>query len=155
MDGVTLRAFHTPHDTEESVGWRVSGAGETFALATDMGHVTEEIRDGLLGARVALIEANHDVDMLKNGPYPFPLKKRILSDHGHLSNDDCAALAALLAEHGTKCIVLGHLSRENNTPRRAFDTVNAALSGQNAQLYVAPAAERLTLELEKDTICLP
>lgn len=154
---VTLRAFRTPHDTEESVGWRISGKGETFALATDMGCVTEEIRDGLLGADAVVIEANHDVDMLKTGPYPFHLKKRILSDHGHLSNDDCAALAALLAQHGTKYIVLGHLSRENNTPARAFGTVRAALEGStaSARLYVAPAAERLTLELEKDTICLP
>ena len=155
LDGVTVRAFHTPHDTDESVGWRLSAADGTFALATDMGRVTEEIEDGLRGADAVVIEANHDIDMLRAGPYPFHLKKRILSDRGHLSNEGCAALAAYLAENGTEYIVLGHLSRENNTPERAFRAVSAALEGTNAQLYVAPASERLTLELEKDTICLP
>ena len=155
IGGVTVLPFRTPHDTEESVGWRLSCPEETFALATDMGAVTEEIAAGLLGADAVLIEANHDVDMLRTGPYPFPLKRRILSDHGHLSNDGCAALAAMLADHGTKYVILGHLSRENNTPRRAFDTVRAALDGKNTQLYVAPATERLTLEIKTDKICLP
>ena len=90
LDGVAVRAFHTPHDTDESVGWRLAG-DRVFALATDMGHVTDEIRAGLTGADVALIEANHDVEMLRAGPYPYHLKKRILSGRGHLSNDDCAA----------------------------------------------------------------
>lgn len=156
LDGVTVRAFRTPHDTEESVGWRLTdGTGETFALATDMGCVTGEIEVGLAGADAVLIEANHDLGMLRDGPYPFPLKRRILSDHGHLSNENCAALAARLASGGTRYIILGHLSRENNTPRLAFGTVRAALDGKNAQLYVAPAAERLTLEIKTDTICLP
>ena len=150
LGGVGIRAFHTPHDTPESVGWRLTGeSGETFALATDMGCVTEEIREGLSGADAVMIEANHDADMLRTGPYPYPLKKRILSDHGHLSNESCASLAALLAEQGTRCIILGHLSRENNTPQKAFRAVASALEGTGARLYVAPAAEKLTVELEE------
>ena len=154
LNGLRLRCFHTPHDTDESVGWRIEGGGERFALATDMGCVTEEVRAGLLGAETVLIEANHDVDLLRFGPYPAALKRRILSDHGHLSNENCGILAAELADHGTNQIVLGHLSRENNTPEKAFAAVKAALGERDTALYVAPAAERLTLEYEKEQPCL-
>ena len=150
IDGVTVLAFHTPHDTDESVGWRLSAGGLDFALATDMGCVTPEVRDGLLGADAVVIEANHDIERLRSGPYPVSLKRRILSDHGHLSNDDCALLAALLAQNGARTIILGHLSRENNLPELAFQTVAAALQGTETALYVAPADRSLTVELEAE-----
>ena len=157
LGALTLRAFHTPHDTPESVGWRVEGSG-CFALATDMGCVTEELRDGLVGADLALIEANHDETMLRAGRYPPYLKKRILSEHGHLSNDCCGELAAWLAQRGTGQIILGHLSRENNTREKAYQTVKAALGDRPVALYVAPEAERLTIETvfcaEKEQTCL-
>lgn len=143
---VSVRAFHTPHDTDESVGYRVEG-DKIFALATDMGCVTEEAESALTGADAVLIEANHDLEMLRTGAYPVYLKKRILSSRGHLSNSDCAALAARLAESGTKNIILGHLSRENNTPALAFSTVRAALEGRETGLYVAPAGEIFSLEI--------
>ena len=150
---LTLTAFHTPHDTDESVGWRICGS-TCFAFATDMGYVTEEIRSGLAGADTVLIEANHDEEMLRYGPYPAMLKRRILSDHGHLSNTCCGELAAYLADRGTKQIILGHLSRENNTPAKAFQTVRHALGDRETALFVAPAAERLTLELNEEKPCL-
>ena len=150
---LTLTAFRTPHDTDESVGWRVSGSS-CFAIATDMGCVTDEIRSGLSGADTVLIEANHDEEMLRYGPYPAVLKRRILSDHGHLSNSCCGELAVYLSEHGTKQIILGHLSRENNTPAKAFQTVRSALGARDTALFVAPAAERLTLELDEEKPCL-
>ena len=143
---LAVRSFRTSHDSADSVGWRVSGS-TVFALATDTGCVTPEVEEGLSGAATVLIEANHDVDMLLSGPYPFYLKRRILSERGHLSNADCAALAARLARSGTRQILLGHLSRENNRPARAFETVSAALEGSGAALCVAPAAERFTLEV--------
>lgn len=146
LDGMEVRAFPTPHDTEESVGYRVRG-DRVFALATDMGCVTAEVEEGLLGADAVLIEANHDPELLREGPYPYYLKRRILSNRGHLSNGDCAALAARLAASGTGSIILGHLSRENNTPALAFRTVSAALEGSGAALYVAPAGEPFTLEI--------
>ena len=107
LGSLRVRAFHTPHDTDESVGYRFSGTS-SFAIATDMGHVTDEVLDGLRGAETVLIESNHDIDMLSYGPYPVYLKRRILSDRGHLSNKDCAVLARRLAENGTTCIILGH-----------------------------------------------
>ncbi|MGN1002400.1 MAG: MBL fold metallo-hydrolase [Oscillospiraceae bacterium] len=150
---ITVRAFHTPHDTEESVGYRVEG-DKVFALATDMGCVTEEAEAALTGADAVLIEANHDPEMLRTGPYPYYLKKRILSPRGHLSNADCAALAARLADSGTKAILLGHLSRENNTPALAFSAVRAALADRETGLYVAPANESFSLEIgEGDYAC--
>lgn len=149
---VCITPFATPHDTAESVGWRVEGDG-VFGLATDMGCVTDEIRAGLTGADTVLIEANHDVEMLRFGPYPAVLKRRILSDHGHLSNDCCGELAAYLADHGTKCVVLGHLSRENNTPDRAYRAVADALAGRDTQLYTAPADGRFTVEFGRAEAC--
>ena len=140
-----VMAFHTPHDTDESVGYRVEGSA-VFALATDMGQVTEEIRGGLLGADAVLIESNHDLQMLRDGPYPFPLKRRILSERGHLSNADCAVLARQLAGTGTGTIVLGHLSRENNRPALAMQTVTAALVDCDVDLFCAPPEGPLDLE---------
>ena len=148
-----VTAFHTPHDTDESVGYRVEGSA-VFALATDMGYVTEEIQNGLRGADAVLVEANHDLQMLRDGPYPFPLKRRILSDHGHLSNDSCALLARELAAAGTGQIILGHLSRENNRPELAMQTVSAALEGLDTELFCAPPLGPLTLEVGSRRVCL-
>lgn len=144
----SIVCFPTPHDTPQSVGWRIETPEGVFALATDTGHVTSTMLRYLGGADIAVIEANHDERMLREGPYPFPLKRRVLSDSGHLSNTDCAALARRLAEQGTHQIVLAHLSRENNRPEIARDTVLAALAGTQTELYVAPARERMDIEVQ-------
>lgn len=145
---LSVRAFHTPHDTDESVGYRIEGAGGSFALATDMGCVTDEVLDGLLGADAVLIESNHDLELLQNGPYPFALKRRILSERGHLSNTACAALAARLARTGTRAVILGHLSRENNRPALALAESARALEGTGAALCCAPELGFLQLDTE-------
>ena len=152
IGALSILPFRTPHDTEESVGYRVTGSG-VFALATDMGCVTEEVLAGLLGADAVLIEANHDLAMLVNGPYPYPLKRRILSEHGHLSNLDCARLARQLALSGTRQIVLGHLSRENNRPELALQTVSAALEGLDTELCCAPVLGPLELTVRGGSAC--
>ena len=138
LGGFLVRAFHT-HDTDESVGYRVEGGG-CFAIATDMGHVTDEVLEALTGADTVLIEANHDVELLSDGSYPIYLKRRILSNRGHLSNESCAKLALYLCRHGTRQIVLGHLSRENNRPELALNAVRTALreAGENLRLAAAP-----------------
>ncbi len=152
VGSVSVRAFHTPHDTDESVGYRVEGSG-VFALATDMGHVTDEVLNGLTGADTVLVESNHDLDMLYNGPYPVYLKRRILSDHGHLSNADCAALVRSLAESGTGTVVLGHLSRENNRPELALAETERALAGRGLRLCCAPVWGCLSLEVKEAAPC--
>lgn len=146
ISGMKVRAFHTPHDTDESVGYRVE-CGSVFAIATDMGCVTDEVRKNLLGANAALIEANHDEEMLRYGRYPVFLKRRILSEHGHLSNANCADLARELAENGTGTIILGHLSRENNTPAAAMKAVGEAVDGTGVSLLCAPASGFLEVEV--------
>ena len=152
LEGLKVTAFHTPHDTDESVGYRIEGRG-SFAIATDMGHVTEEVRSGLCGAETVLIESNHDVEMLSFGAYPVYLKRRILSDNGHLSNPDCAELAAYLADNGTSKIILGHLSRENNRPGIAMAESGRALLGKGAELFCAPVFGFLQVEVEERKIC--
>ena len=146
MEDVAVTAFRTPHDSKYSVGYRFDG-DSVFAFATDTGSVTDDMLSGLSGADTVVIEANHDVDMLKNGPYPYFLKRRILSSHGHLSNEDCRNLALKLAKSGTRHIILGHLSRENNTPDKAYNVVGSALCGLDVKLSVAPADSMLEVHM--------
>ena len=156
LGDLRFTAFPTPHDTPQSVGYRLEDGTHTFCLCTDLGHVTDVVLDYLTDADAVVIEANHDEEMLKLGPYPVPLKRRILSDNGHLSNHACARLAVTLAEHGTEQFVLGHISKENNTPRLAYDTVAEALnrSGHgDTYLAAAPAEGCLTIPVGRRTPC--
>ena len=152
IGGVSVTAFHTPHDTDESVGYRVQSGG-VFALATDMGHVTEEVLNALSGADAVLIESNHDEEMLRYGPYPVYLKRRILSDSGHLSNACCADLARKLALGGTRQIILGHLSRENNSPAIAMSAARESTAGLPVELYCAPVYGCLSLKVGEGCLC--
>lgn len=122
-----IRSFEVPHDSAQNLGYIIDDGEDIFGTATDMGHITEALANELIKCRCALIEANHDKNMLIDGPYPQFLKQRILSPNGHLSNKNCARLACYLADNGVKCITLGHLSRENNTPKVALDTVKSLL----------------------------
>ena len=130
VGNLTVTAFPLPHDSACHVGYVVRDeSGDAICIATDMGHVSEALLSALAGCRGALIEANHDIDMLKTGPYPAYLKSRILSPVGHLSNGDCAKVADYACHLGIRYLALGHLSEENNTPRLAYDTVCAAITG--------------------------
>lgn len=138
----SIKSFPTPHDSAASVGYIVEyeqdGKIEKLGLATDIGHITKEISQALIGIESVIIEANHDVNMLLSGPYPYHLKLRILSDQGHLSNENCAEFSKFLATHGTKNFVLAHLSKENNFAPIAESTVRNALSDfENINLAVA------------------
>ena len=141
---LSAKSFPTPHDTPESVGYRITDGEKLLFFATDTGCLTDVLLTFSRGADAAVIEANHDIDLLKNGTYPPPLKRRILSDRGHMSNRVCGEFAKTLAEGGTKRIVLAHLSRENNTPELAYETVFSALNkagvtpGDAVALSVAP-----------------
>lgn len=120
--------FRTMHDAVESCGYVVHTADERrIAVATDMGCITEQVHNALAGCDAVVLESNHDVGILENGPYPYPLKRRILSDMGHLSNDCCAQEIVRLARTGTTRFILGHLSRENNIPILARQTSLSAL----------------------------
>lgn len=144
---VTVKSFKVPHDSMQNLGYIVDDGEDTFGTATDMGHVTEELAIELIKCRCVLIEANHDKQMLKNGPYPQFLKERILSPYGHLSNENCARLTCFLADNGVKCVTLGHLSKENNLPKLAYDEVSNLLcnNGLCVDLKVASPEEAVLL----------
>ncbi len=142
IKGLHIKAFKTPHDSLASVGYRITFKGDdgeeiSIGYATDIGYVTEEIRQGLTGCHAVIIESNHDIDMLRAGPYPIDLKERIRSKYGHISNAECAELARHLYIHGTRNIMLAHLSEENNTPKAAFDQTFSALADDTVNLKVA------------------
>ncbi len=126
-----ISSFTTSHDTSASCGYRVTlPDGQAVAVCTDLGFVSEAVRQGLTGCSAVVLESNHDVDMLKTGPYPYHLKERILSRRGHLSNDACAAELPKLIRGGTTRLVLSHLSKENNLPALARRTALLALKEQ-------------------------
>ncbi len=126
--------FKTSHDAKGSGGYVITlPDGRRTAVCTDLGVVTDSVRQQLCGCETVLIESNHDVEMLRRGPYPASLKLRILSDEGHLSNNACATELPILLKNGTTRIILGHLSAENNTPLLAVSAAKAALADIGAK----------------------
>ncbi len=144
IGSLSVTSFSTPHDAPGSVGYTVFDGARKCSIVTDLGFVTEEVRQGVYGSQLALVEANHDPDWLRSGPYPPYLKQRILGDGGHLSNEDSGALCCELAEHGVEKLVLGHLSQENNTPERARSVVCGMLFRQGFQQVSVTVAPRKT-----------
>ena len=137
-----ITPFGVPHDSSDNVGYMVEAEGTAFCVITDAGYVTDEMKEYISKADYLVIEANHDVEMVKNGPYPAFLKERILSHTGHLSNVECGeALVENMSEH-LKHVWLCHLSEENNHPELARKTVEAILrshgivAGADLQLEV-------------------
>lgn len=129
--GFYVRAFHTPHDAMESVFYKINTPdGKTACVCTDLGYVPDEIDAELLGSDLVLLESNYDENMLKTGPYPYSLKVRIASELGHLSNTDSAREVRRLIQNGTTRIILGHLSRHNNTPSVAERTLLKTLGSE-------------------------
>lgn len=121
---LTIRPFAVSHDAAEPVGYRIMHNGKSCAVATDMGCYDDYIVSNLKDLDVLLLEANHDVRMLEAGRYPYYLKRRILGEKGHLSNETCGQLLGRLLHDSIREIFLGHLSRENNYEALAFETVS-------------------------------
>ncbi len=119
--------FAVPHDSSGNVGYRVEAEGVVFCLMTDVGHVTDEMQQYIGEANYLVLEANYDVEMLKNGSYPQHLKHRIDGPTGHLSNRDCAEALANYATAELKHVWLCHLSEENNHPVLALKTIEQIL----------------------------
>ena len=141
-------SFPTPHDAAGSVGYSLTGDGCRAVLCTDLGYITPEVRQAVEGCDLLVCEANHDEDWVRsNTRYPYDLKRRILGDYGHLSNEAGAELAAWGVETGTRTVVLAHLSHENNTPARAREAAVRRLAamgceaGRDVRLEVAPRSE--------------
>ncbi len=144
--GLNIKPFRTSHDCADGRGYVITGCdGVTkAAIATDTGFVSPELLSTITGCKLVYIESNHDVAMLRSGPYPYTLQKRILSNIGHLSNDACADALCALVNKGTTHFVLAHLSRENNTPHLAYDTSVTKLRDMGAlenRDYILKVAE--------------
>lgn len=140
---INIMPFSTPHDANQPIGLRFECRGARFCIATDLGCIKKGWMNHVLGADAVLLESNYDPDMLKAGSYPYDLKRRILSNRGHLCNEDAGSAAIELVNHGARHIVLGHLSKENNFPELARrcteDSLLSAgiIPGEDVRLDVA------------------
>lgn len=127
LGDLTVKPFKIDHDAANPVAYRVQKGEKSVAVATDMGHYDPYIIEHLQGLDALLLESNHDVRMLETGPYPYYLKRRILGDHGHLSNENAGRLLSYILHDKLKKILLGHLSKENNYEELAYETVKTEI----------------------------
>lgn len=142
---INITPFKTPHDAAEPVGFAFTYRGCKLTYMTDIGCMREELYEHAANSNLLFIEANHDIPMLKNGPYPYALKKRILSDKGHLSNDNCGRALVRLYGLGVRSAILGHLSKENNTEELAYSTVRGLLEAEGITDMQLTVAKRSTV----------
>lgn len=145
---LTIKPFTISHDAKEPTGFRITGDGKSVAVATDLGFYDDYTIHNLKDLCAVVLEANHDVHMLEVGPYPYPLKQRVLGNCGHLSNEASGRLLCQILHDGLKHIVLGHLSKDNNFPELAYETVklevtmgNVPYNGDELSLMVAKRDE--------------
>ncbi|MCI5481502.1 MAG: MBL fold metallo-hydrolase [Lachnospiraceae bacterium] len=125
---LTVKPMHISHDAADPVAYRVEGEGKSAGIVTDLGKYDDYIVDKIQGLDVLLLEANHDIHMLEVGSYPYPLKRRILGDRGHLSNELSGKLLCRVLHDRMKAVFLGHLSKENNYEELAYETVRLEIN---------------------------
>jgi phosphoribosyl 1,2-cyclic phosphodiesterase len=125
---LVVEPFEVPHDASMTLGFRIRAEGIAIGYCTDLGHVTPVVRDRLASCNVLILESNHDLDMLRDGDYPWHLKQRIGSRHGHLSNEASAELLADIVDGEAMVIALAHLSESNNEPALALAIAQHVLS---------------------------
>ena len=140
IGNLAVHPFSISHDAEDPAGFTIRSNGCKVGVATDLGVVTGVVKTHLSACDALILEANHDPQMLIDGPYPWPLKQRIRSRTGHLSNDDTAQLLETLMHERLAHVVLAHLSEENNTPEMAKQTVHRILNLSATRLHVATQA---------------
>ena len=118
-----IHPFSIPHDAADPCGFSIYAEDKKITVSTDIGHITDGVLHQMENSDILLLEANYDEETLKCGPYPYQLKKRIMSDDGHLSNESASKEISYLSKNNVSNIVLGHLSKENNFPELAYQTV--------------------------------
>lgn len=124
---MSICSYRIPHDAADPMGYSIHCGKNKVSIATDLGYFSEEVEEGIKNSNVILLESNHDEQMLKFGPYPYTLKRRILSDVGHLSNHNCGKAIVNMMKYNCKKVILGHLSKTNNYPELAYETVVSVL----------------------------
>lgn len=125
---LTVNPMRISHDAAQPVGYRISYGSRRVAVCTDLGVYNDYTVECLKGMDALLLEANHDVNMLQVGPYPYYLKQRILGERGHLSNENSGRLLCRILHDGLKTVLLGHLSKENNLPELAYESVRMEIN---------------------------
>ncbi|MBS1767321.1 MAG: MBL fold metallo-hydrolase [Acidobacteria bacterium] len=148
-EGWRVLPFSLPHDAVDPVAFRVEMDGFAAAVVTDLGHGTALVADHCANLDLLALEANHDLDMLRTGPYPDSLKARILSRVGHLSNGAMAELLAKVMSPRLRALVLAHLSEQNNHPDLARLAALEALSRAATALHLATQDDPLAVPLER------
>lgn len=143
---IDVASFTVPHDAADPVGFSFHSRGIRIAVATDLGYLPESIRFHLAGADVLLLEANHDLEMLKVGPYPWPVKQRVMGRMGHLSNEVACRFIRDHLDSTTSTIILGHLSEHNNHPAIVENCAEKALGGRSLFTRVIVADPRRPLD---------
>ena len=128
IDDLVIKPFRISHDAAEPVAYRMECGTKSAAVATDLGFYNQTVVDKLQKLDVLLLESNHDIHMLQVGSYPYQLKRRILGDRGHLSNESAGKLLCHLLHDDLKAVFLGHLSKENNYDELAFETVKLEIA---------------------------
>jgi len=131
IDDMHIEPFSIPHDAADPVGFAFHCGPFKAGLATDLGYPTKLVGERLKGSNLLIIESNHDPEMLKSGPYPWPLKQRVAGKEGHLSNEDAGKLLAFLLHDGLSHVVLAHLSQINNLPELAMGKAKDALEARS------------------------
>ena len=131
---VKVEPFSIFHDAADPVGFRFYNEGTKCSVVTDLGFVTETVKEAIALSDVLVLESNHDIDMLEKGPYPWHLKRRIMSNRGHLSNYDAGWTLARLEKKPSMQVFLVHMSQKNNDPQLAMDTVGTILTEQGYSL---------------------
>ena len=123
--------FSTPHDAANPCGFNIYNGNKKISIATDLGHIDEQLLNNLKHSNFLLLEANYDPEVLKVSKYPYPLKQRIAGPNGHLSNSTAGKTISALIKKDLKEVMLGHLSKENNFPELAYQTVTEELIHNN------------------------
>lgn len=141
LDDININLFEVSHDVKCS-GISIIENNKELIYITDTGYINNKILKNIVNKDMYIIESNHDIEMLRNGTYPFYLKQRILGDSGHLSNDTTAKYLKKIIGPKTKTIVLAHLSEENNTPSKALECSSKVIN-KDINLYAATAEEAL------------
>jgi phosphoribosyl 1,2-cyclic phosphodiesterase len=142
VERLEITPFAVPHDAADAVGFVLEAEGLRVGYATDLGHSPQAVRDGLRECDLLVIESNHDVGLLRAGPYPQSVKDRVLSRHGHLDNEAAADLLCDVSEGRTQTIVLAHLSETNNRPELALGAIARRFAAHGRRLPELRAADQ-------------
>ncbi|MGI6584985.1 MAG: MBL fold metallo-hydrolase [Lutisporaceae bacterium] len=127
IEGIGVKSYSIPHDAADPVGFSFYEGNNKVSIVTDLGYFSDTVKESISGSDMVLLESNHDIEMLMTGRYPFFLKRRILSEQGHLSNEAAGNAIYELLQTGVREVLLGHLSQENNFPELAYETVKGIL----------------------------